>query len=212
MITTLEQLATASPTQLRSYSNYLPQKIFTSLVLSTLFTEIAPSTEEFGFRLDEIPEISKRLKQFIKERHTYMTPNLFSPEAALTGLLKPLLDLLGDLHLEFLPSDVSGEDTPMWSLQPNPLLPLLGIANAIDDAHRRATQGLLNYAKALQYLTKYDASAATALRKAISVTSLPSSHKTLPALLFRRFFPGDFCTIWAHFRKRLFFRSYFLPR
>ena len=139
--------------------------------MSGLFTEITPVAEEFGFRLTEIPEISIRLQEFIDKRQDYMTSNLFSPAAALTGLLKSLLDLLGNLKLAFRPSDVSGEDTPQWILEPNPLLPLLALAEDLDDSQRRATVGLLNFAKALQHMSSFDVKAAKALRKACSVTA-----------------------------------------
>ena len=127
--------------------------------------------EDFGFRLTEIPEVSSRLQQFIDKRHLYLTKSLFSPAAALTGILKSLVDLLGNLKLDFRPSEVDGRDVPEWILEPNPLLQLLALAEDLDDNQRRATKGLLNFAKALQQMSSFDVKAAKALRKACSVTA-----------------------------------------
>ena len=142
---------------------------------------------EFGFELQQIPEISKRLQAFIKKRQDWLTPNLFSPAEALTGMLKPLLDLLGNLKLEFRPSVAHGEDTPQFVLEPNPYLPLLGIAKALEDSNRRALTGLANYGKALQYMSRFDVQAATAIRKACTVTSFT---KKPPGAWFPTSFPG----------------------
>ena len=173
-------LAHASPTPLKNSRNYHSQSLSTGLVLSTLFTEIDPAMDEFGFELQEIPEISTRLQEFIKKRQTYMTPNLYSPAAAFTGILKSLLDLLGNLKLEFRPSVAHGEDTPQFVLEPNPFLPLLGIAKALEDSGRRATTGFLSYGKALQYISRFNAQIAAALRRAFMVTGFSTKNQKKP--------------------------------
>ena len=126
---------------------------------------------EFGFRLTEIPEVSDQLQKFIDKRHHYLTKSLYSPEAALTGIFRSLLDILGNLKLDFRPSDVDGRDIPEWIIEPFPLLQLLALAENLDDNQRRATKGLTNFAKALQEMSSYDVDAAKALRKACSVTA-----------------------------------------